>query len=121
MSDTSPALDSPLEQAVEQLHELAQLHQSDAPAEASSLNRICAHIVNIKRSVLASSEDHANAAKRLADFSLTLARMADGALASDQANAARLKELAATLNTAGKELASGDAASKWAFSEKVSH
>lgn len=121
MSDTSQILESPLEQAVEQLQDLAQRHQVNAPAEASSLVRMLAHIMNMKRAVMTSTQDHANAAKRLGDFSQTLGRMAERARPTDEAVAARLKQLEATLGTAGRQLANGDAAARWAFSEEASH
>jgi hypothetical protein len=121
MSDTSQILDSPLEQAAEQLDDLAQRHQSSAPSEASSLVRMRAHLVNMKRAVMTSTEDHANAAKRLADFSLILGRMANSALPNDEQTAARFNQLALTLKDAGKQLASADATPSWASSKEASH
>src|SRR5438046_1815151 len=120
MSDTPQVLDSPLEQAAAQLRELAQRQQSIAPAEANVLRRMLTHIVNMKRSVLSSAQDHANAAKRLGDFSLTLSKMADNLQAADHGLATRLKQLAASLSLAGRQLANGEAASSWAFSEEAS-
>jgi hypothetical protein len=110
MSHTSQNFDIPLEQAEAQLRDIFQRHLPNAPAEAGSLGRMLNHVVNIRRAVSESTDDHANAAKRLGDFALTVERMAKRAPANDEEMTARIHNLANTLKTAGSELASVKAA-----------
>ena len=72
-----------------------------------------AHIININHSVLASTQDHVNAAKRLNDFARTLARSSSHFEAQDGDLAARMAALSRTLQAAGEELANADAVPKW--------
>jgi hypothetical protein len=48
----------------------------ESRADAKSLKRMLVHLVNINVAISCSTERHANAAKRLADFSVTTWRMA---------------------------------------------
>jgi hypothetical protein len=106
MSDASQNFDIPLEQAEAQLRDIFQRHLPNAPAEAGSLGRMLTHVVNIRRAVHESPEVHANAAKRLGDFALTVERMAKRAPANDEEMTERITNLANTLKIAGHELAS---------------
>ncbi len=104
MNITSQPLDHILEDSETRLREIFQRRLPSAPAEAGTLGRILAHVVNIKRSVSESSLDHVNAAKRLADFASTINRMAQQLLTTDKDTAARMTELATTLTLAGAQL-----------------
>jgi hypothetical protein len=48
----------------------------DATADATSLDRMLVHIVNMHEALSTSPERHANVAKRLGDFALVTTRMA---------------------------------------------
>jgi hypothetical protein len=48
---------------------------TQAPADAKSLDRMLVHLVRIQTAISASPERHANAAKRLQDFSVVTWRM----------------------------------------------
>ncbi len=108
--NVTPSADNPLEDAEAQLREIFQRRLPKAPAEAGTLGRILAHVVNIRRSVRESSLDHVNAAKRLGDFAMTINRMAQRLFPSDHDTAARMTGLADSLRAAGDSLASNGAA-----------
>jgi hypothetical protein len=107
--------DNPLEQAEAQLREICESPQQFAvPIDTGSLGRMIVHIRNINRSVSESTRDHANAAKRLTDFSATLGRIAKNSSPSSEALSMRMQELAETLKVTGAELASASSIPKWA-------
>jgi hypothetical protein len=114
MTDTNQNIANPLDQAEAQLREIVGQGLPDAPMDASTLSRITIHIANIKRSVSTSSEDHANAAKRLGDFSDTVTRMAKRAKPDEKDMAARMSDLAHTLRSAGTALANSSDLPPWA-------
>ena len=109
MTETSQSFDVSLELAESQLRDIFQLHLPNAPMEAGSLGRMLTHVVNIRKSVTASNQDHMNAAKRLGDFGLTLDRMAKRAAPGQEDVAERMIRLANTLRTAAAELAKTNA------------
>ncbi len=51
--------------------------RTDAKIDASSLDHMLIHIVNMHKAVVTSPERHANVAKRLGDFAVSTSRMAD--------------------------------------------
>ncbi len=68
---------SPLEAAANQMRSLC--HEGEtlpSRIDQGSVGRILIHVDNIGRSVSASMQDHANAAKRLNDFAIIFARFA---------------------------------------------
>jgi hypothetical protein len=106
---------NPLENAESQLLEICERHeQFGTPIDTGSLGRMAVHIRNISRSVGESTRDHANAAKRLADFATTLGRIAKNSSPGSEELARRMSALAETLRTAGNELATASADPAWA-------
>jgi hypothetical protein len=71
------------------------------------------HITNINLSVLASTLDHVNAAKRLNDFALTLARIARNSVPPSQLLTSRMTSVANNLRAVSDELTRGDAIPNW--------
>ncbi len=109
---------NPLVEAESQLLEICERHaQFDAPIDTGSLGRMAVHIRNINRSVSESTRDHANAAKRLTDFSVTLGRLAKNSSPASEELAQRMKDLAETLRATGAELGQADSLPRWAQSE----
>ena len=72
-------------------------------ADATSLQRMLHHIVNMNLAISTSPERHANVAKRLGDFAVATARMAR----RNPDAAARLTRLSDVLRTAGSRLHEG--------------
>lgn len=115
MNDNAPTSANPLEYAESHLREICERRdQYETPIDTGSLGRMIVHIGNINRSVSLSSEDHANAAKRLKDFALTLARIGKRQPPPCEDLATRINDLVETLTAAGTELASSAATPKWA-------
>jgi hypothetical protein len=56
---------------------LVEEFRKEAKADAQSLDRMLAHLVNMNQSVATSPESHPNVKKRLGDFAATAARMAN--------------------------------------------
>jgi hypothetical protein len=114
MSINMPALDNPLESVINQLRDLCGDREVlRSPSDAASVGRMLVHITNINASVLASTEDHANAAKRLNDFAFTLSRMARGSELDNEALTSRLTAVANDLRAASEELARGNTVPNW--------
>lgn len=106
MTHTSQTLDLQLDHAKVELHEIVLQNQgTGGTLDAGSLGRILAHIDNIDRSVSASTQDHANAAKRLNDFAVAIARMAKRAATPNPDLTARMARLSEMLQNAGAQLA----------------
>lgn len=84
-----------------------------SPIDTGSVARMLVHISNINSSVLASTRDHVNAAKRLNDFALTLTRMARKTEPPSEQLATRLASVADSLRSASDELAAADAIPHW--------
>jgi hypothetical protein len=106
---------NPLVDAETQLLEICERHeQFHAPIDTGSLGRMAVHIRNINRSVSESTRDHANAAKRLTDFSVTLGRLAKNSSPASEELAQRMNNLAETLRTTGAELGQPDTVPRWA-------
>jgi hypothetical protein len=106
MNDATPP-GNPLDLAASQLREICEQREQFAPPlDTASLGRMITHIRNIKRAVSESPDDHANAAKRLTDFSMVLGRIARNAPPGSEALANRVKSVAETLKSTGAQLAS---------------
>lgn len=106
--------ENPLERAIIQLRDICREQERlTAPFNAGSLSRILVHITNINRAVLASTQHHINASKRLHDFAVTLDRIARHFAPQDGNLAQRMASVAKTLKAAGEELADNDAVPGW--------
>ncbi len=111
----APKNDNPLVEAESQLLEICEQHEKfDAPIDIGSLGRMAVHIRNINRSVSESTRDHANAAKRLTDFSVTLGRLAKNSSPASEELAQRMRSLAETLRSTGVELGRTENLPRWA-------
>jgi len=114
MSVPTPTLDNPLESAISQLRNICSDHELlKSSMDAASVRRMLIHIANINISVLASTQDHVNASKRLNDFAFTLARIARNAELPNEVLATRMTSVAVNLRAASEELAQGDAIPNW--------
>jgi hypothetical protein len=114
MTDTTTRIENPLPGLVTQLRGICE--DRDTPISASdagSVQRIAIHITNINSSVMASTRDYANAAKRLNDFAATLARMARKTPLPDDTLTNRMRQIAASLRGASDELAGGGRIPGW--------
>jgi len=114
MPASASPIDNPLEAAARQLsdigHDRELLPPSFGPA---CVGRMVVHIRNINRSVIASTQDHVNAAKRLNDFALVLARVAGASTSVNGEFAVRMTSVADHLRAAKEQLAGADAIPKW--------
>jgi hypothetical protein len=110
MSDSTPTVDNPLESAITQLRNICSDREVlKSSIDAGSVTRILVHLVNISTSVLASTQDHVNASKRLNDFAVALARIAKKSDAPNEVLTTRMTSVSETLRGASEELArSGD-------------
>lgn len=110
-------LDNPLEAATHQIrdicHDVEQLGHLPPSLDLGTVGRMLVHIDNINRSVLASTQDHVNAVKRLNDFALNFARLARDAEPPDGALAVRMISVADSLRAASEELAGTDGIPNW--------
>jgi hypothetical protein len=114
MSANASSFDNPLTAAARELDEVSLDRKLlPSPIDTGSLRRMVVHITNINHSVLASTRDHLNAAKRLNDFALTLTRIARKSEPPDGELAARLASAADNLRSASDELTSVDAVPNW--------
>jgi len=109
--------DNPLEAATHQIrdicHDVEHLEHRPPSLDLGSVGRMLVHIDNINRSVLASTQDHVNAVKRLNDFALNFARLARDAEPPNGALAVRMNSVADSLRAASEELAGADGIPKW--------
>ena len=114
MSANSQTFDNPLEAAASQIRNLCRdgepLPQS---LDRGSVGRMLIHIDNINRSVIASTRDRVNAAKRLNDFALIFARSARNSEPPDGPLAARMTLVSDHLRAASEELSGSDAIPNW--------
>jgi hypothetical protein len=114
MSVSAPTLDNPLDSAISRLGEICNDRELlDSSIDIGSVRRMLVHITNINASVLASTQDHVNAAKRLNDFAFTLERMARNAEPANEALTSRLGSIATELRAASEQLAGSDAIPNW--------
>jgi hypothetical protein len=114
MTVNTQNLDSPLEAAVNQLHLICnEPRLLDSSIDTGSVQRIAIHLTNINSSVRASTRDHVNAAKRLNDFAITLARMARKAVQPSDELTVRMSSVANTLRAASEELTRSKAVPNW--------
>jgi hypothetical protein len=114
MSDSTSPNANPLDSVVDQLRSICgdrELLKSSI--DAGSMSRILVHISNINLSVLASTQDHVNAAKRLNDFAFSLVRMAGKSEPPSEALEARVARIADELRAASDELARNDSIPNW--------
>ena len=109
---------NPLEAAASQMRDLFGSGESLPPLlSQGSLGRILVHVENIGRSVVASTTDHVNAAKRLNDFALVVARVAGSSEPSDETLAHRLTLVSNNLRAASEQLSRADALPEWRMTE----
>lgn len=114
MEAHAPTTDNPLESATSQMRDLCREVSPLPPSlDHGSVGRMLVHIDNINRSVIVSTQDHLNAAKRLNDFALIFSRVAKQAEPPDGALAVRMISVADNLRAASEELSSADAIPKW--------
>jgi len=114
MQTSSSAFDNPLEAAASELRTLCRNPGAlPPPFDAGTVGRILVHITNINRSVVASTQDHVNAAKRLNDFALIFTRLGRASAPPNGELAARLSSVADNLRAASGELAGADAIPNW--------
>ncbi len=114
MTTESPSLDNPLEAATSQMRDLCGNGESLPPLlDQGSLGRMLVHISNISRSVVASTQDHVNAAKRLNDFALVFARVAKNSKPPNGPFADRLTSVCNNLRAASEQLSRADALPPW--------
>jgi hypothetical protein len=111
----NPNVENPLDRAGAQLRDICEQHgQLGESLDTGSLSRMIAHIENINRAVCTSTRDHANAAKRLTDFAVTLDRIARHSPPTAEELAQRLESVAHSLKATGAELAGANELPKWA-------
>lgn len=114
MSVSNPTLDNPLDCAISQLSNLcSDRGLLTSPTDDGSVRRMLVHISNINISVLASTQDHVNASKRLNDFAITLDRMAKKSALPNDVLKDRMTAIAMNLRAASEELARSDAVPNW--------
>jgi tRNA A22 N-methylase len=97
-----------------QLRDICRDHAHlTAPYNAGSMARILVHIANINRAVLASTQHHVNASKRLHDFAVTLDRIARHFAPQDGHLAMRMTNVSKALKAVGEDLAENDVVPGW--------
>jgi len=113
-ASTAHALVNPLDTAIEELRTIPDDRELlKSSIDAGSLRRMLVHLSNINLSVLASTQDHVNASKRLNDFALTLARIAKNSELPNETLTRRMTLVATALRAASVELARSDAVPNW--------
>jgi len=114
MSASAPTFDNPLEAAASQMRSLCRDGEPlPPPLDHGSMDRMLVHIDNINRSVIASTQDHVNAAKRLNDFAVIFARLATNSEQPNGAIAMRMTAVADNLRAASEQLAGANAIPRW--------
>jgi hypothetical protein len=109
-----PAPVNPLDSAIEELRTIPDDRELiKSSIDAGTLRRMLVHLSNINVSVLASTQDHVNASKRLNDFALTLTRMAKNSELPNDVLTSRMTLAATALRAASDELARSDAVPNW--------
>jgi hypothetical protein len=115
MTDINPTTENPLQGVIRQLRSICEDRDLLRSAmDAGSVGRIAVHITNINASVLASTQDHVNASKRLKDFAAALARIARNTAPPNDVLTSRVRLVAASLRDASDELARADRIPDWA-------
>jgi hypothetical protein len=114
MSTSTTTLDNPLDSAIRQLNNICSDGELlTSSMDAGSVRRMLTHIANINMAVLASTQDHGNASKRLNDFAFTLDRIARKAEPPNETLTARMTAVAMDLRAASEELARSDTVPNW--------
>lgn len=114
MSVNTPTLVNPLDCAISELRNISNDRELlTSSIDAGTLRRMLVHLANISLSVLASTQDHVNASKRLNDFAFTLMRMARNAELPNDALTTRMTLVADKLRAASAELSGNDAVPNW--------
>ena len=114
MSASAHALVNPLDSAIEELRTIPDDRELlKSSIDAGTLRRMLVHLSNINLSVLASTQDHVNASKRLNDFALTLTRIAKNSELPNDVLTSRMTLVATALRAASSELAQSDAVPNW--------
>jgi hypothetical protein len=114
MSANALEFENPLTTAAHELDDIRRHRQLiTSSIDSGSIARMVVHITNINRSVLASTRDHVNAAKRLKDFAMTLARIARNSEPPNAELGTGLAAAANNLRSASAELAGADCIPKW--------
>jgi hypothetical protein len=115
MTNTTLSFATPLQDIVIQLRDLRRGDEFlISAADAGSVERIAVHLTNIGVSVLASTQDHVNASKRLNDFAATLARIARKTVPTNEALNARMALTGVHLRDISGQLAEGNKIPEWA-------
>jgi hypothetical protein len=114
MTQDTPRLENPLHGVISQLRNISEDRDLlESTIDAGSLKRIAVHITNINSSVTASTQDHANASKRLNDFASALARIAKNAALPNEALSNRMHLIGARLRSVSQDLAGADRVPDW--------
>ncbi len=114
MSANAPTIGNPLSSATYKLGIACRDRRLfTSSIVAGSVERMLVHIANINSSVLSSTQDHVNAAKRLNDFALTIDRIAKKSDPPNEELANLLTEAAGNLRVASQELAGANAIPNW--------
>lgn len=114
MSASTPTLVNPLDSAIFELRDISSDRELlNSTIDAGSVRRMLVHLSNINLSVLASTQDHVNASKRLNDFAYTLIRIAKNAALPNGALTTRMTRVADALRGASEELQRNDAVPNW--------
>jgi hypothetical protein len=121
MPDITPTTENPLQIVISQLRSICEDRDLlRSTMDAGSVGRIAVHITNINTSVLASTQDHVNASKRLKDFAIALARIAKNTDPPNEVLTSRVCLVAASLRGASNELAGADRIPDWAARDTAS-
>jgi hypothetical protein len=114
MSINDSASVNPLDSVIAELRDISENRDLiKSSIDAGTLRRMLVHLSNINLSVLASTQDHVNATKRLNDFASTLMRMAKHAELPNDVLTTRMTLVATALRAASTELAQSDAVPNW--------
>jgi hypothetical protein len=114
MQISTPTLENPLDSAISELGDICNDRELiKSSIDAGTMKRMLVHITNINLSVLASTEDHVNGAKRLNDFALTLTRIARNSDPPNDVLTSRMSSIADNLRAASEKLARSDAIPNW--------
>jgi hypothetical protein len=109
-----PIIDNPLESVVSELRNICNDRELlPSTTDAGSVRRILVHITNINYSVLASTQDHVNGAKRLSDFAFSLARIAKNSEPPNDGLTTRMQAISNSLRAASEELGRSNAIPNW--------
>jgi len=108
MTNYTPALENSLDDVIKQLRDIVEDRDLlKSTIDTGTVQRIAVHVTNINTSIVASSEDHVNASKRLNDFASALTRIAKNSELPSEALENRMRQIAARLRSVSEALASG--------------